>query len=619
MLDQEKKQYPKRLTFFLGVIILIFAVLIGRLWYLQILNGELYERLAEGNRIRLIPILAPRGNIYDRNGIPLVTSRPAFEVSLLAVDKPISQEVLVKLAEILDMPPEEIEQKSKQTTAGFEPIRIKSDISPETVAKIEERRSELPGVVIEIQPVRNYVYNELAVHALGYVSEINEVELENLKKSGYKLGDLIGKFGLEKTYDKSLKGIDGGGQVEVDVTGRPIQVLGKKDPVPGHNIFLTIDYNIQVATEKAIDEHLSRVRAVTDATNAYSAAVIVINPKNGEILAMASRPNFDPNLFPGGISHKEWNKINNDPHKPMENKVISGEYPPGSTFKVVTGTAALELGKVTPGELIFDSGKHWIIPKTNSGGVALGLINFQEALAKSNNVFFYEMGNRLGIDNLEKYARMFGLGELTGIDLPGEMEGLVASRAYKERNYKEDWYIAETFDAAIGQGFQLATPIQIVMLIMQVANDGTYYKPHLVSKITDNNNHIIKSFNAEAIRKLNVSHKTLQLIRASLRDASTIDDGTSASHFRDFPIKVAGKTGTAENPHGKDHALFMAFAPYDDPEIAIIVLIPQGGYGSVAAAPIAKRIMEVIFNVPPPPPPPPPVKEENSEQTNQAD
>jgi penicillin-binding protein 2 len=590
------KRVSHRLDVLAVCVILIFIALISRLGYLQVVQGKYYETLADGNRIKLIPVMAPRGIFYDRNGLPMVSNRPGFTVTLVPMSGPISDDVISKLAGILGMEPAEIKARTKHQGGSFEPVRIKTDIGPELVTKIEERKSELPGVVIEIQPIRNYVNNELAAHLFGYVSEINEAELEKRKGDGYKLGDIIGKFGLEKVYDKELRGADGGGQVEVDVTGRPVQVLGKKEPIPGNNLVLTLDYRIQKAAEQAVDEQLAYLQTKTENTNAKAAAAVVMNPKTGEVLAMVSRPAFNPNLFNGGISSKDWKAINENPFHPMDNKVISGEYPPGSAFKIVTGTAALELNKVTPEEKILDTGKHWIIPKGNAEGKALGWIDFREALAKSNNVYFYEMGNRVGIDNLEKYARMFGLGAFTGINLPGESDGLVANRRYKEKVYGEDWYLSETFDAAIGQGFNLTTPLQMVSLISQIASGGHRYKPYLINRITSPTGEILTTFNPEEVGKVAISEKNLNLIRESLREVAQ-EGGTAGYYFADFPVSIAGKTSTVENSHGDDHGVFVAYAPFDDPRIAIAVVVEQGGFGSLSAVPIAKKILEAAFNV----------------------
>ncbi|MCX7781061.1 MAG: penicillin-binding protein 2 [Negativicutes bacterium] len=594
------KRDTQRLDVLAILVVFIFVALVSRLGYLQVVQGKYYERLADGNRIKLIPVMAPRGIFYDRNGVPLVSNRPGFTVTLVPISGPIAPEVITKLAGILGMDPADIQNKVKQHAGSFEPIRVKTDIGPDLVTKIEERKAELPGVVIEIQPIRNYMNNELAAHIFGYVGEINDAELEKRKKDGYKLGDIIGKFGLEKVYDREIRGQDGGGQVEVDVTGRPVQVLGKKEPLPGNNLVLTIDYRIQRAAEQAIDEQLTYLQTKTEYINAKSAAAVVMNPKTGEILAMASRPVFNPNLFNGGISAKDWRMLNENPFHPMDNKAISGEYPPGSTFKIITGAAALELGKVTPEEKILDTGKHWIIPKGNAMGEALGWINFREALSKSDNVYFYEMGNRLGIDNLEKYARAFGLGAFTGINLPGESDGLVANRRYKERVYGEDWYLSETFDAAIGQGFQLATPLQMVVVMSQIANGGHRYKPYLVSKITSPTGETLKTFGPEETGQVKISPANLTLIREALREV-TLEGGTAAYVFGDFPLAIAGKTGTAENPHGDDHGWFVAYGPYDDPRIAVAIIVEQGGFGASSAVPIAKKIFEAAFNINQPP------------------
>ncbi len=590
------KRFAHRLDVLGLIVIIVFVALVTRLGYLQVVQGSYYGRLADGNRIKLIPIMAPRGTFFDRNGVLLVSNRPGFTVTLVPLSGPIPDDVINRLAGILGMDPMEIKAKVEQQKGSFDPIYVKSDIGPDIVTKIEERRSEMPGVVIEIQPVRNYINNELAAHVFGYVSEISEAELEKRKADGYKLGDIIGKFGLEKVYDKELRGIAGGGQVEVDVNGRAVQVLGKKEAVPGNNLVTTIDYRIQKAAEKAMDEHLVFLQTKLGNPNAKAAAAVVMNPKTGEILAMVSRPAFNPNLFNGGISAKDWKVLNDNPFHPMDNRAIAGEYAPGSTFKIITGTAALELGKVTPEEKILDTGRHWLIPKSNAMGEALGWINFQEALSKSDNVYFYEMGNRLGIDNLEKYARMFGLGAHTGINLQGESDGLVANRRYKEKVYGEDWYLSETFDAAIGQGFQLATPLQMAVVMAQIANGGHRYRPYLVSRIVAPNGETVKSFAPEETGRIEISEKTLNLVRAGLKDVAS-PEGTAGYIFEGFPISLAGKTGTAENSHGDDHGWFVAYAPFEDPRIVIAVIVEQGGFGSDAAAPIARKILEAAFNL----------------------
>ena len=584
----ENDEFGGRLNVLGYLSVLVVAILIGRAGYLQIYEGDYYARLAEGNRIRIIPTMAPRGTFYDRNGQLLVQNRPGFAVSLMPVMTKIDPVVIGRLSELLKVPVEEIEKKIDAHT-GFDPIRIKADVTPDIVTIIEEQKNNYPGVIIEVQPIRDYMNKEEAAHTYGYVSEINDMELEKKKDEGYKSGDIIGKFGLEKIYDKELRGENGGQQVEVDVTGKPVQIIGNKPPIPGDDLYLTIDKNLQTAAEKAVDEQLKLIHA-------NAAAVVCLNPQTGEVLAMVSRPAFDPNLFAHGISSKDWNKLNNNPYHPMDNKAITGEYPPGSTFKIITGTAALTEGVVTPSELIMDSGHHWIIPKGNAEGEALGLINFQQAMAHSDNVYFYEMGNRLGIDRLEKYARMFGLGKTTGIDLPYESDGLVANRRYKEKNFEDgDWYLSETFDAAIGQGFNLVTPLQAAMVMGEIAADGKRYKPHLVSRIVGPDGRTVKEFTPELLGQLDVPAADIQLVQAGLHDVTKY--GTAASIFRGFPIEIAGKTGTAENPHGRDHGWFVAYGPFANPDIVVAVIVEQGGFGSQSAVPIGRKVLEAWFGL----------------------
>lgn len=568
--------------------VLVIAVLIGRAAYLQIYQGEYYAGLADGNRIRIVPSMAPRGTFYDRNGELLVTNRPGFSVSLLPLTAPISDDVIARLSDLLKVPTDEIKTKIAGHS-GFNPIRIKTDVTPDIVSIIEEQKSQYPGVVIEVTPIRDYILKQEGAHTFGYVSEINDTELEKMKDEGYKSGDIIGKFGIEKIYDKELRGENGGQQVEVDVSGKPVQILGRKEPVPGDDLELTIDIKLQQAAEKAVDEQLTQI-------GAHAAAAVVMNPQTGEILAMVSRPAFDPNLFAHGISSKDWNQLNNNPYHPMDNKTITGEYPPGSTFKIVTGTAALTEGVVTPDEQIFDSGHHWIIPKGNADGEALGWLNFHSALVHSDNVYFYEMGNRLGIDRLEKYARMFGLGAKTGIDLPYEASGLVANRRYKEKNFDDgEWYLSETFDAAIGQGFNLVTPLQAAMVMGEIAADGKRYKPHVVNRIIAPDGSVVKDFQPELLSQLDVPEEDIKLVQDGLHDVTKY--GTAASSFRGFTVDIAGKTGTAENSQGRDHGWFVAYGPFDNPNVVVAVIVENGGYGSQSAVPIGRKILEAAFGL----------------------
>jgi penicillin-binding protein 2 len=590
------KRFETRFDVLIIIAVIVFTALISRLGFLQVVQGKFYQKLADGNRIRLIPIMAPRGTFYDRHGVPMVSNRPGFSVALVPLDEPIDNTVVDKLAGILGMDPIEIQEKIKKKNGSFEPIIIKNDLGPEMVTKIVERHGELPGVVIHVQAIRNYLNKELAAHAFGYVGEISKDQLAKRKDKGYKAGDIIGKDGLEWVYDSNIRGTDGGEQVEVDVQGRPVQVLGKKESVPGDNLILTLDSRIQKAAEQALDEQLKFIREKTPQKNAYAAAVVAVNPKTGEILAMASRPNFDPNWFAGGgIAERYWKMIAENKYNPLNDRVIAGQYAPGSLYKIVTGAAALELGKVTPYEEIFCGGHHriydaWCWEKTGHGKE-----NFVGALADSCDIYFYELGLRLGIDNMEDYSRQWGLGKPTGINLPGEAEGLVPSRAWKLKNYNEKWYEIENIHVAIGQGFHLYTPLQMANVISAVANGGKLYKPQLVSQIVAPDGTVKQQFGVEEIGQVSMNTMTLNLLREGLRKVAT--DGTAGGVFDGFPVSVAGKTGTAENPPYDDFALFAGYAPFDDPTIAVVVVVEQGGHGGSAAAPIARKVMEAAFMI----------------------
>ena len=579
------EEYIGRLKPLAAAVVFVIAILIARVGYLQLYDGEYYAHLADGNRIRIIPTMAPRGTFYDRNGQLLVSNRPGFSVSLLPLTEPIKPEVVDRISKLLNVPKEEIEQRIS-VHSGFDPIRIRPDVTQDIVTIIEEQKDLYPGVVIEVQPIRNYVLKQEGAHTFGYVSEISDAELETKKAEGYKSGDIIGKFGLERVYDKLIRGENGGEQVEVDVAGKPVQILGKKEPKPGYDLILTIDRDLQVAAEKAVDDMLHSL-------GCHAAAAVVLNPQTGEVLAMVSRPAFDPNLFAHGISTKDWNAINNNPYHPMDNKAITGEYPPGSTFKIVTGTAALATGKVDPDELIFDSGTHWLVPKGNAGGEALGWLNFHDALSHSDNVYFYEMGNRLGVDMLESYARMFGLGSVTGIDLPYESPGLVDWKEYKLKVYHDEFYLSEVMDAAIGQGFNLVTPLQAAMVMGEIAANGKRFRPHVVKQIITQDKEVIKDFQPELLSELQVEPWVIQQVQAGLNDVTK--SGTAARNFIGFPYNIAGKTGTAENSQGTDHGWFVGYGPFDNPAISVAVIVEQGGYGASSAVPIGRAIMETAF------------------------
>lgn len=589
----EDRNRITRLHTLLVVCLVLFAVLLGRMVYLQLWRGDYYAKQSDGNRLRQSRILAPRGIIYDSEGKELVNNLPGYAV-VLQKQSSYKPETLQRLSNLLQMPVEEINAKIKASENFYEPIMLKNNLDQQMVTKIEEQRRYMPEVMLSVQPIRNYPYHELAVHALGYVGEVSAYEIEQGLFKNITQGSLVGKAGLEKTYDKYLRGEDGAFMEEVDVAGNVVKHYDSVQPIPGKNLKLTIDYELQKELEAFIDKHLAFLRSSGIAPGARAAAVVAIDPRNGAVRAMVSRPGYDPNWFVHGISSKNWNSINNDPNYPMNNKVITGEYPPGSTFKIVTGSAAFELKKVGLDEPIFDGGFHPMVPTMgNAGGEVLGWLTFIKALAMSDNVYFYELGYRVGIDNIEKYAHIFGFGERTGIDLEGESKGLVASKKVKREIWDEDWRLGDTFNAAIGQGFNLTTPIQLSVMLSIVANGGTKYQPYLVDSIINSDGSLFEKPKRAEGKHIDVSQQTIDYIRMGM--SATTQEGGTASYFAGLPKPIAGKTGTAENSHGRDHGLFVAYGPVDDPELVVVCIVEQGGFGSVAAGPIVYKAFEEFF------------------------
>ena len=587
------KKQTLRLQTLLGLCLVLFAILLGRMMYLQLWRGEYYTKQSDGNRLRQSRIIAPRGLVYDKDGKELVNNLPGYAV-VLQKQSDYKPETLEHISQLLDIPIVDIKKKIKESRNYYEPILLKNNVSQEMVTKIEEQRRYMPEVMLSVQPIRNYPYKELAVHALGYVGEVSSYEIAKGLFKNVTQGSIVGKSGLEKSYDKILRGEDGSFMEEVDVAGNVVKHYDSVQPVPGKNLQLTLDFRLQKALEEFTDKHLAYLRNSGLAPRARAAAVVALDPRNGAVRAMVSRPGYDPNLFVHGISSKDWDRINNDDAYPLNNKVISGEYPPGSTFKIVTGSAAFELNKVGLNEPIFDGGFHPLVPTMgNAGGEVLGWLTFISALAMSDNVYFYELGNRVGIDNIAKYARIYGFGQKTGIDLEGESRGLVASKQVKREIWDEDWRLGDTFNAAIGQGFNLTTPMQLSVMLSIVANGGIKYQPYLVDSILNADGTLFEKPKRAEGKHIDVSQQTIDYMRQGM--SATTQEGGTASYFSQLPKPIAGKTGTAENSHGRDHGLFVAYGPVDDPELVVVCIVEQGGFGSTAAGPIVYRAFEEFF------------------------
>ena len=589
-----QKQEESRYARMLYAAVLLLSVLTIRLFYVQIIDGAYYRSEADGNRIRTVPMQAPRGNMYDRNGILMAGSRQVYSVVIPyeRKSKEIPLEELFRIGDLIGLPAEMITKKIEDNKKTFSPVVLKTDVGLDVLSVIEEQKQDFPDVEIEIQPLRYYPFHDIASHVLGYVGESGPDDVD-ANGNPYQTTTIVGRAGLEYTYNRYLEGKNGSRDVEVDATGRAVRNIEGMPRIQGKTIHLTIDSRLQQIAEDAIKKQLDVMLA--EGIESTGASVVAVDPNTGAVLAMVSWPDFDPNSFSEGISSEEWNAILNNPNHPLENRPISSMYAPGSIFKVITGAVGLESQLITPEEMIFDTGRHWIIPKQNAQGEAFGWVNFDIAMAKSDNVYFYEVGRRVGIDRLSHMARAFGLGKKTGIDLPVESEGNVASEEYKKQIFEEDWYLGETFDAAIGQSYNLMTPLQMTMVYAAIANGGFLYRPYLVFRVDNLDGTPFLATEATQTGTIPVSQTNLRIIQNSLRGVMG-HEGTGGSVFENYPIPIAGKSGTAET-NGLDNAWFVAYAPFDKPEIVVLVMFEHAGFGSSSAAPVVKTLMDAYFRI----------------------
>lgn len=588
--NREESRYSRMVY-----ISMIFLLILGaRLFWMQVVEGSYYKEEADGNRIRYLPEQASRGVIYDRNGIIMAGSRPAYSV-VMPLDRKkntLPDSELNQLSALLKLPVSEIKKKIEDNKQSFGAIYLANDVGIDVATLIEERKDDFPGIEIEVNPLRVYPMGNAGAQVLGYVGEAGPDD-RDANGNPYKTATLIGRAGLESQYNQFLEGKNGSRTVEVNASGQAVRYVGGTPAVSGNNVRLTLDAHLQKAAEDAIEEQVNVL--VKNGVFPTGVSAVAIDPNTGAVLAMVSWPSYDPNQFSKGISSAEWNKIINNKNHPMQNRTISSMYPPGSLFKVITGAAALEAKVTTPDERIFDSGKHWLVDKRNAQGEAFGWINFYEAIEKSDNVYFYELGRRLGIDRISEMAVDFGLGKATGIDLAGEVDGNVASEAYKKKVFNQDWYLGETMDAAIGQSFTLATPLQMAMVYSSLANGGLRYRPYLVNRIDKLDGTPLKIYSPEKVGTLPVSKVTLDEIHKALRMVMS-KDGTGGFLFSKYPIPIAGKSGTAET-NGLDNGWFVAYAPFDKPEIVVLSMFEHSGFGSESAAPVVKEMMDAYFHL----------------------
>jgi penicillin-binding protein 2 len=597
--DKEPVELKSRLRLPTALVVVAFFLVAARLWQLQVMDSAHYSKLSLSNSVRLIKNAAPRGIVFDREGIRLADNQPGFDLSITPEDATDMDLVVKKVSALAEVDEASILERLKKARKrpAFEAVKIKDNLTWEELVRLEASRFKLPGVALSVVPKRRYPFGEATAHLLGYIGEISEQELRassEAEGAPYDGGDMIGKYGVERSHEEHIRGRDGGRQVEVDALGREINVLESIRPVPGFDVHTTVDAVAQLAAWRAM--------------NGQAGAVVAIEPSTGEILAMFSSPAFDPEAVSTGVSREEWDALMSNPMNVFNNRAIQGQYPPASTFKLITAAAALEEKVVTPrtvkyaGPAYRFAGRDYRDWKEEGHGN----INVHRAIVESADTFFYQVGVELGIEKLSKYAAGFGFGSKTGIGLKNEKAGVVPSGAWKKKALGEQWYPGETISASVGQGYMLTTPLQLAMAYAAMANGGTLHQPLLVKKVAGHDGRVIKDFTADRApgKKVPVSAETLAVLREALRGVVAEAGGTARSlSWNDF--EIAGKTGTAQVVAMKeridniekipykyrDHAWFAGFAPYNDPKIAVAVIVEHGGFGSRAAAPVALEVI----------------------------
>lgn len=597
--------------YFRLLVLTAFAVLTLQLLRLQVFEGEAYQQRAENNRLRVVPIMPSRGLIFDRNGVPLVENVPRFSVGIVPADLPEDKEepTLHWLEKLLGVSPTEISrdlEERRSSNDPYTPLIIKSGIEPEKAFAVREAEAELAGVRLVVEPVRRYAGQPVLSHILGYMGQVADYEYEELKSKGYGMNDRVGKSGVELQYEEVLRGTPGYRQVEVDASGREITTLHSTPAVPGNSLVLSIDLDLQQKTAEILQA------AMGDSLNAVAA---VMDVHTGELLAMVSLPGFDDNVFTD-ITEEQFRALLDDPRRPLVNHAISEVYAPGSTFKQITAATALQEGIANAGTTITSHGSI-TVPNEYDPSIlyvfrdwsALGTLNFYGGVAMSSDVYFYYLGggyyengvelfHGLGAQRLAEYCRRFGLGRLTGVDLPGEAAGNVPDPEWKERELGESWFIGDTYNFSIGQGYVTTTPLQMLQVTAAVANGGHVMLPRVVREIIDPDGRTVAPFTPRVTGETGVSDANLSVLREGMRQAVSWGTATTAAASS---VSVAGKTGTAEfgpdlgGGHYATHAWFTGFAPANDPQVAVVVFLEKGN-GAKNAAPVGGQILNYFFS-----------------------
>jgi penicillin-binding protein 2 len=584
------------------VIIFFLIVIVLRLWFLQISNGEEYENRAYGNRVRIRQLAPPRGHILDRNNKEIVTNRPAFNVALIQEDSHDIGDVLKRLAPVLGMDVSELWAKIREAsdTPRYVPVLLKEDIDWRTLAYLENHNHEFSGIRTEVQPVRVYHYNDLAANIIGYLGSISKQELESANRDIYRGGDIIGKKGLEKIREEDLRGEKGHSYSEVDARGFEQQLLKTVEPLPGREIRLTLDVDLQQIAEGYMS------------AGEKSGAVVAMEVKTGRILAAVSAPTIHINDFVGGISRAKWQELLDNPKHPLIDKVVQAMYPPGSTYKMVTALAGLAKGVIDEDTVLYCPGYYSFGNRRyrcwkHSGH---GPVNLLKAIGESCDVYFYQVGQRVGVDGLAEFAEKLGLGKKTGVEMEYEKTGLAPTKEWKEKYRNAKWQDGETLSVAIGQGFNLVTPLQLCVMTATLANGGKLYRPQLVEQVIDPEGKVIENFSPELMSEITGFDRYFDLIQKGMEEVVHGKHGTARAVAIEG-LRIGGKTGTAQVvrvaqyrglkdediPYKyRDHGWFTCYAPAEDPEIAVTVLVEHGLHGSSAAGPIARAVLNQYFS-----------------------
>lgn len=592
----------RRLLAAAAVIIFFLIAIVLRLWFLQISNGEEYEDRAYGNRVRIRQLVPPRGHILDRNYKEIVTNRPSFNVALIQEDSHDIGNVLKRLAPVLDMDVSELWEKIREAsdTPRYVPVLLKEDIDWQTLAYLENHNHEFSGIRTEVQPVRVYHYNDLAANIIGYLGSISKQDLESANSDIYRGGDIVGKKGLEKIREEDLRGEKGHSYSEVDARGFEQQLLKTVEPLPGREIRLTLDVDLQQMAEGYMS------------AGEKSGAVVAMEVKTGRILAVVSSPTIHINDFVGGISIAKWQALLDNPKHPLIDKVVQAAYPPGSTYKMVTALAGLAKGVIDedtvfycPGHYSFGNRRYRCWKHSGHGPV-----NLIKAIGESCDVYFYQVGQKVGVDDLAEYAEKLGLGKKTGVEMEYEKSGLTPTKEWKEKYRNAKWQDGETLSVAIGQGFNLVTPLQMCVMTATLANGGKLYRPQLVEQVIDPEGRITENFSPELMSEITGFDQYFDLIKRGMEEVVHGKHGTARAVAIEG-LRIGGKTGTAqvvrvaqyrglkdeEIPYKyRDHGWFTCYAPAEDPEIAVTVLIEHGLHGSSAAGPIARAVLNQYFS-----------------------